>query len=128
MPVLELRSRIRPPTGRGRSMMLHARARPHPICGVARTARAQLPATVTVPVLVVAWMTCVEAAARGTDTRTEPSWALAVTRYAVPDGTRMATEPIPELAKICWGGAVNPALIMPVLVVSRTRGPDIPLA
>jgi hypothetical protein len=54
--------------------------------------------TVTVPVPVVAWITCEDAAARGTDTRTEPSWVLAATRYAVPDGTRMATDPIPERA------------------------------
>jgi hypothetical protein len=59
---------------------------------------AQLPVTVTVPVPVVAWITCEDAAARGTDTRTEPSWVLAATRYAVPDGTRMATDPIPERA------------------------------
>jgi hypothetical protein len=91
-------------------MMLHARACPPPVSGGGRTLWAQLPVTVTVPVLLVAWMTGEEAAARGTDTRTEPVWVLAVTRYAVPDGTRMATEPIAELAKICRGGAVNPAL------------------
>ena len=109
-------------------MMLHARACPHAVSRGGRTRWAQPLVTVTVPVPVVAWMTWEDAAARGTDTRTEPSWVLAATRYAVPDGTRIATEPIPDLAKICWGGAVNPALIIPVPVVSRTRGPDIPLA
>jgi len=77
-------------------MMLHARACPYPVSGGGRTLWAQLPVTVTVPVPVVAWITCEDAAARGTDTRTEPSWVLAATRYAVPDGTRMATDPIPE--------------------------------
>lgn len=57
-----------------------------------------------------------------------PTWVLAVTLYAVPDGTRMATEPTPEWAAISCGGAVNPALIMPVPVFSATRCADIPLA
>jgi len=51
--------------------------------------------TVTVPVPVVAWITCEDAAARGTDTRTEPSWVLAASRFPVPDGARAAVEELP---------------------------------
>src|SRR6516162_4329405 len=111
-----MRSRTGPPTARGRSMMLHARECPHPGLGRWPLARAQFPVTVTVPMPVVALMTCEEVAACGTVIRTAPTWVLAVTRYAVPDGTRTATEPVPAWACTSWGGTVNPALIMPAPV------------
>src|SRR5215472_817355 len=138
-----MRSRTGPPTSRGRSMMLHARACPHPdpgdgrpdLAGTAAVSAgrppaqgAQLPATVTAPVPVEASILRPDPAACGTVTRTEPTCVFAVTRYATVTGTRTVTSPTSELATSSWGGAVHLTLIMPGPMYSRIDRPDMPLA
>ena len=79
---------------------------------------------VTVPVVVLAVMTCGEAGLRVTLTRVFPIEAWALTAYGTVPGTRSETGPAPKVAVRDSGGAEKVTSMRPADMLSVTRADD----